>query len=135
MSLPSGSKRSAIAIAFAFCSGAGLLLAQEQPATTISHQVREDGCHPTPGAPPIELLPFLMPMGNRNAGPSVQHPFANRRNGPGVVDVRAEIGAMVDAAQNPSGIRRQLQQPKPGAVCRRAMNGETVWAAGLDSGY
>src|SRR5207253_4027282 len=41
MSLPSGSKRSAIAIAFAFCSGAGLLLAQEQPATTISHQVRE----------------------------------------------------------------------------------------------
>src|SRR5437667_9147628 len=41
MSLPSGSKRSAIAIAFAFCSGAGLLLAQEQPATTISQQVRE----------------------------------------------------------------------------------------------
>src|SRR6266481_8977405 len=41
MSLPSGSKRSAIAIAFAFCSGAGLLLAQEQPATTISHNVRE----------------------------------------------------------------------------------------------
>src|SRR6184192_4874198 len=41
MSLPSGSKRSAIAIAFAFCSGTGLLLAQEQPATTISHQVRD----------------------------------------------------------------------------------------------
>src|SRR5438552_4274733 len=41
MNLPSGSKRSAIAIAFAFCSGAGLLLAQEQPATTISHQVRD----------------------------------------------------------------------------------------------
>jgi len=41
MSLPSGSKRSAIAIVFAFCSGAGLLLAQEQPATTISHQVRD----------------------------------------------------------------------------------------------
>src|SRR5438874_2637449 len=41
MSLPSGSKRSAIAIAFAFCSGAGLLLAQEQTATTISHQVRD----------------------------------------------------------------------------------------------
>src|SRR5438046_6373539 len=41
MSLPSGSKRSAIAIAFAFCSGAGLLLAQEQSATTISHQVRD----------------------------------------------------------------------------------------------
>src|SRR3989440_4710040 len=41
MSLPSGSKRSAIAIAFAFCSGAGLLLAQEQPATSVSHQVRE----------------------------------------------------------------------------------------------
>src|SRR5438067_5640656 len=41
MSLPSVSKRSAIAIAFAFCSGAGLLLAQGQPATTISHQVRD----------------------------------------------------------------------------------------------
>src|SRR5947207_3439965 len=41
MSLPSGSKRSAIAIAFAFCSGTGWLLAQEQPATTISHQVRD----------------------------------------------------------------------------------------------
>src|SRR5437763_4111068 len=41
MSLPSGSKRSAIAIAFAFCSGAVLLLTQQQPATTISHQVRD----------------------------------------------------------------------------------------------
>src|SRR5438477_3122011 len=41
MSLPSGSKRRAIAITFAFCSGAGLLLEQEQPATTISHQVRD----------------------------------------------------------------------------------------------
>jgi serine protease Do len=41
MSLPSGSRRSAIAIALAFCSGAGLLFAQEQSATTISHQVRD----------------------------------------------------------------------------------------------
>src|SRR5213080_206629 len=41
MSLPSGSKRSAIAIALALCSGAGLLFAQEQSATTISHQVRD----------------------------------------------------------------------------------------------
>jgi serine protease Do len=41
MNLPSGSKRSAIAIALAFCSGAGLLFAQEQSATTISHQVRD----------------------------------------------------------------------------------------------
>src|SRR5215510_8477537 len=41
MSLPSGSKRSAIAIALAICSGAGLLFAQEQSATTISHQVRD----------------------------------------------------------------------------------------------
>src|SRR5215470_14006870 len=40
MSLPSGSKRSAIAIALALCSGAGLLFAQEQSATTISHQVK-----------------------------------------------------------------------------------------------
>src|SRR5437868_13248368 len=41
MSLPSGSRRSAIAIALALCSGAGLLFAQEQSATTISHQVRD----------------------------------------------------------------------------------------------
>jgi len=41
MNLPSGSKRSAIAIALAICSGAGLLFAQEQSATTISHQVRD----------------------------------------------------------------------------------------------
>src|SRR5436190_1166331 len=41
MSLPSASKHSAIAIAIAFCSGAGLLFAQEQSATTISHQVRD----------------------------------------------------------------------------------------------
>ena len=41
MSLPSGSKRSAIAIALALYSGAGLLFAQEQSATTISHQVRD----------------------------------------------------------------------------------------------
>src|SRR6266436_498525 len=41
MNLPSGSKRSAIAIALALCSGAGLLFAQEQSATTISHQVRD----------------------------------------------------------------------------------------------
>src|SRR5438552_5247707 len=38
----SGSRRSAIlAFAVVFCSGAGLLLAQEQSATAISHQVRE----------------------------------------------------------------------------------------------
>src|ERR671935_2240287 len=41
MSLPSGSKRGAIATALAFCSGAGLLFAQEQSATGISHQVKE----------------------------------------------------------------------------------------------
>jgi serine protease Do len=41
MNPPSGSKRSAIAIALALCSGAGLLFAQEQSATTISHQVRD----------------------------------------------------------------------------------------------
>ena len=41
MSLPSGSRRSAIAIALALCSGASLLFAQEQSATTISHQVRD----------------------------------------------------------------------------------------------
>jgi len=40
MSPLSGSKRSAIAFALVFCSGAGLLFAQEQSATTISHQVR-----------------------------------------------------------------------------------------------
>src|SRR6266852_5899993 len=41
MNLPSGSKRSAIAFALAFCTGAGLLFAQEQSATTISHQVKD----------------------------------------------------------------------------------------------
>ena len=41
MSPLSGSKRSAIAFALLFCSGAGLLLAQEQSATAISHQVRD----------------------------------------------------------------------------------------------
>jgi serine protease Do len=41
MSLPSGSKRNAIAFALVFCAGAGLLFAQEQSATTISQQVRD----------------------------------------------------------------------------------------------
>lgn len=41
MSLLSGSKRSAIAFALVFCSGAGFLFAQEQSATAISHQVRD----------------------------------------------------------------------------------------------
>src|SRR6202795_4272644 len=42
MSPLSGSRRSAIvAFAVVFCSGAGLLFAQEQSATAISHQVRE----------------------------------------------------------------------------------------------
>ena len=41
MSRLSGSKRSAIAFALLFCSGAGLLFAQEQSATAISHQVRD----------------------------------------------------------------------------------------------
>ncbi len=42
MSPLSGSRRSAIvAFAVVFCLGAGLLLAQEQSATAISHQVRE----------------------------------------------------------------------------------------------
>src|ERR1041385_7817729 len=41
MSLLSGSKRSAIGVALVLCLGAGLLFAQEQSATAISHQVRE----------------------------------------------------------------------------------------------
>src|SRR6266853_844764 len=42
MSPLSGSRRSAIvAFAVVFCSGAGLLLAQEQSATAISHQVKD----------------------------------------------------------------------------------------------
>jgi S1-C subfamily serine protease len=41
MSPLSGSRRNAIAIALTFCSGAGLLFAQEQSATAISHQVRD----------------------------------------------------------------------------------------------
>jgi serine protease Do len=41
MSPLSNSKRSAIAFALVFCSGAGVLLAQEQSATTISQQVRD----------------------------------------------------------------------------------------------
>ena len=41
MSPLSGSKSSAFAFALAFCSGASLLFAQEQPATAISHQVKE----------------------------------------------------------------------------------------------
>jgi serine protease Do len=36
-----GSKRHAIASALFFCAGAGLLFAQDQSATTISHQVRD----------------------------------------------------------------------------------------------
>jgi S1-C subfamily serine protease len=41
MSPLSSSRRSAIAVALVFCSGAGLLFAQEQSATAISHQVRD----------------------------------------------------------------------------------------------
>jgi serine protease Do len=41
MSPLSSSKRTAIAFALVFCSGAGSLFAQEQSATTISHQVRD----------------------------------------------------------------------------------------------
>jgi S1-C subfamily serine protease len=41
MSPLSGSRRSALAFALVFCSGAGLLFAQEQSATAISHQVRD----------------------------------------------------------------------------------------------
>ncbi len=41
MSPLSGSKRSIIALALTFLSGGSLLFAQEQPATAISHQVKE----------------------------------------------------------------------------------------------
>src|SRR4030095_5026708 len=41
MSPLSGSRRNAIAFALVFCSGAGLLFAQDQSATAISHQVRD----------------------------------------------------------------------------------------------
>jgi serine protease Do len=41
MSLLSDSKRTAVAAALVFCSGAGLLFAQEQSAAAISHQVRD----------------------------------------------------------------------------------------------
>src|SRR6476661_609291 len=41
MSPLSGSKHSVIVLALIFCSGGSLLLAQEQPATAISHQVKD----------------------------------------------------------------------------------------------
>jgi S1-C subfamily serine protease len=41
MSLLSDSKRRVVALALIFCSGGGLLVAQEQPATAISHQVKD----------------------------------------------------------------------------------------------
>src|ERR1700746_1734140 len=41
MSPVSGFKHGTVAVALLFCSRASLLLAQEQPASTISHQVRE----------------------------------------------------------------------------------------------
>src|SRR6266581_6520608 len=41
MSPLSGSRHSVIALALIFCSGGSLLFAQEQPATAISHQVKE----------------------------------------------------------------------------------------------
>jgi serine protease Do len=41
MSLLSDSKRRVVALALIFCSGGGLLFAQEQPATAISHQVKD----------------------------------------------------------------------------------------------
>ena len=41
MSPLSGSKHSVIVLALTFCSGGSLLFAQEQPATAISHQVKE----------------------------------------------------------------------------------------------
>jgi serine protease Do len=41
MSPLSGSRRNAIAFALVFCSGAGLLFAQDQSASAISHQVRD----------------------------------------------------------------------------------------------
>src|SRR6266436_7741724 len=41
MSPLSDSKRRVVALALIFCSGGGLLFAQEQPATAISHQVKD----------------------------------------------------------------------------------------------
>src|ERR671919_317681 len=41
MSLRSGSKGSAVAVALVFCSAAGLLFAQDQSATAISHQIKD----------------------------------------------------------------------------------------------
>ena len=72
-------------------------------------------------------------MRERDPGPAVQHRFAHRRDRAGVIDIRAEIAAVIDPAQHPIRIRHHMQQTEPSAIGRRAVDGETVLAPFFDA--
>ena len=96
------------------------------------HEFFQDGRYPGPGASPVEIFCLLVPMRNRDPRPAVQHRLADRCHRPGIMNVRAKIGSMIDPAQNPFGIGHKLQQPQPSAVSRRSMHGESIRSALLD---
>ena len=72
-------------------------------------------------------------MREGDAGPAVQHGFADGGDGAGIIDVCAEIAAVIDAAEHPLRIGRDAQQPEPHAIRWRAMNGGLIRAARFEA--
>lgn len=94
--------------------------------------VGQDGSDPLGGASPMELYFRFAVMGHRDSGPAVQNRFAHRRNRAGIVNIGAEVGAVIDSAENPPGVRNHFQQSESHAIRRSAVDGVAFLAAGLD---
>lgn len=71
--------------------------------------VREDRRDPFRRARPIEFDFRFAVMGNRNPGPAMEHRFAHRGDCSRIMNIRAEIRAVINPAQDPVGVRNHLE--------------------------
>ena len=81
---------------------------------------------------PIESHAGFAIMRDRDSRPAVQDGFAHGGDGAGIINVRAEVRAVVDAAQDPFRVGHEMEQAEADAIGRRAVDGETIFAARLD---
>src|ERR1700745_836413 len=72
-------------------------------------------------------------MRKGDAGPAGPDGFADRRARARVVNISAEIRAVIDAAQHPIRVRHQMEQAEPNAIRRCAVDGKTFRAPRLDA--
>jgi hypothetical protein len=93
---------------------------------------REDAFDPAGSTPPINLHATFAILGKGDAGPSVEHRLTNRSDCPGIIDVGAEIPAVIDTAENPVRVRNNFVKTKSTAIGWGAVNGVSTITASLN---